>query len=551
LVLAVPIAAWVTSFTIPAFGQSEPPADLILTNGKILTVDDEFKIAQAIAIKGDRIIAVGTSERISRFGGPATVQVDLQQKTVLPGLIDNHAHYMYGASHWENEVRFDGITSRATAAELLHSRVKTLEPGKWLLVLGGWAEEQFLDSQVPFSREELDRISPNAPVMITRIFSKAFLNSAGLVALGLNESSADLPGGKLVRDQSGKLTGEIEGGIFALLNKLPSSTLAQHIGGVRAITRYLNSLGVTAYLDASWPGMSEPYFEAFRRLAQDRELSVRTFVLANNSPWKPEDVDAVLEKIRVLKPFQGDLWFETIGYGETVYRPLHDSLLAASADPKSEQLEQFRRIITEIAKQGMHLHVHVTLSRSIDAFLSEIEKVDSQRPVKPLRWTFAHLDQVNAAQLERMKKLGMYAAVHSRPSIQGLMMRKPHGAAASNMPPLRLLQDSGVRWGLGTDATMVAPVNPFLTLWWATTGKMVGGTKVTDQALSRAEALIAYTRSNAYLLFQESNLGSIQPGKLADIVVIDRDYLTVPIDEIKDIRPVMTIVGGKVVYRAQ
>jgi predicted amidohydrolase YtcJ len=130
VVYAVPLAAGIISFTIPAFGQTEPPADLILTNGKILTVDDEFKIAQAVAIRGDRIIAVGTSEHISRFGGPATVQVDLQQKTVLPGLIDNHAHYMYGASHWENEVRFDGITSRATAAELLQSRVKTLEEGK-------------------------------------------------------------------------------------------------------------------------------------------------------------------------------------------------------------------------------------------------------------------------------------------------------------------------------------------------------------------------------------------------------------------------------------
>jgi len=551
LAFAVSIAAGLISFTWPAVGQTELPADIILTNGKILTVDDEFKIAEAVAIRGDRIIAVGSTEHIGRFSGPATLRVDLQQKTVLPGLIDNHAHYMYGASHWENEVRFDGITSRTTAVELLQSKVEAIEPGKWLLVLGGWAEEQFLDSQVPFSREELDRISPNAPVMITRIFSKAFLNSAGLAALGLNEGSTDLPGGKLVRDQGGKLTGEIEGGIFALLNMLPSSTLAQHINGVRAITRYLNSQGVTAYLDASWPGMSEPYFEAFRRLAQDRELSVRTFVLANNSPWKPEDVDAVLEKIRLLKPFQGDLWFETIGYGETVYRPLHDSLLATSADPKPEQLEQFRRIITEIAKQGMHLHVHVTLTKSIDAFLSEVEKVHSQHPIKPLRWTFAHLDQVDAAQLERMKKLGMYAAVHSRPTIQGLMMRKPHGAAATSMPPLRLLQDSGLRWGLGTDGTMVSPINPFLTLYWAVTGKMVGGAKVTDQTLSRAEALIAYTRSNTYLLFQESNLGSIQPGKLADIVVIDRDYLTVPMDEIKEIRPLMTIVGGKVVYRAQ
>jgi predicted amidohydrolase YtcJ len=177
----------------------------------------------------------------------------------------------------------------------------------------------------------------------------------------------------------------------------------------------------------------------------------------------------------------------------------------AKSEPEDVLLEEIR-----IRYSG-----HVVAAHDLDIFYNiwrdsdPLGQTGSKCLLKPLRWTFAHLDQVNAAQLERMKKLGMYAAIHSRPSIQRFLMRATHGATAGNMPPLRLVQDSGVRWGWGRMQRWLPSVNPFLTLWWATTGKMVGGTKVTDQALSRAEALIPYTRSNAYLLFQESNLGSI------------------------------------------
>jgi hypothetical protein len=161
------------------------------------------------------------------------------------------------------------------------------------------------------------------------------------------------------------------------------------------------------------------------------------------------------------------------------------------------------------------------------------------------------VNQINAAELDRMKRLGMYAAVHPWAVINGAIMHEGFGDGADDMPPLRTIQNSGIMWGLGSDGTAANQTRPFTTLYFAVTGKMAGGRKVIQQTISREDALIATTRRNAYFLFQEDNLGSIQPGKLADLVVLDRDYLTVPADQIKDIRPQMTIVGGRTVYEAK
>ena len=196
----------------------------------------------------------------------------------------------------------------------------------------------------------------------------------------------------------------------------------------------------------------------------------------------------------------------------------------------------------------MPLHVHATIENTITAFLDQIEQVNREYPIKGLRWTLAHVDQINASHLERMKKLGMSAAVHTRPTIMGQIYNRAHGDRSYDMPPLKLVQDSGIVWGLGSDTFEVNQYRPFTTLWLAVTGKMVGGATVLRQTISREDALIAHTRQNAYLVFQENNLGSIQAGKLAYLVVLDRDYLTIPADRIKDIQPVLTMAGGRIVY---
>ena len=198
----------------------------------------------------------------------------------------------------------------------------------------------------------------------------------------------------------------------------------------------------------------------------------------------------------------------------------------------------------------MFLNAHVEMENAIDAYLTELEAVNKVEPIKGLRWVLSHLDQVTDAQLERMKRLGMSAQIHSRPLIQGALMHKVHGEKAWDMPPFRRIQDSGIHWGLGSDATAVTTSNPFYTLSLAVTGKMIGGREVNRQTITREEALIAHTRANARFLFQEGDLGSLAHGKYADLLVLDRDYLTVPADEIKDIKPLLTMVGGKVVYEA-
>jgi hypothetical protein len=196
----------------------------------------------------------------------------------------------------------------------------------------------------------------------------------------------------------------------------------------------------------------------------------------------------------------------------------------------------------------MPLHVHANLDDTIGAFLDQIERIHETYPIKNLRWTLAHFNQPKPSHLERMKNLGMYAAVHPWAVVNGGIQHRAYGDAAFDMPPLRMIQDSGIVWGLGSDGSRANQILPFTTLGYAVTGKMVGGAEVLRQTIGREDALIAHTRKNAYFVFQESNLGAIQPGKLADLVVLDRDYLTVPADEIQDITAVLTMVGGRIVY---
>jgi hypothetical protein len=261
-----------------------------------------------------------------------------------------------------------------------------------------------------------------------------------------------------------------------------------------------------------------------------------------------DGVNRAIQQLAGMKLFQGDSHIDNVFFGESVYSPLHDPMFATKSAPQPDQLEAWRKIAMAIAQAGMPLHVHAELSTTIDAFLDQIEAVNKEHPIKNLRWALAHVNQINASQLERMKKLGMYAAVHPWAVINGGIMHEGFGDSASDMPPLATIQNSGIVWGLGTDGTAANQTLPFTTLSFAVTGKMAGGAKVIRQTISREDALIAHTRKNAYFVFQENNLGSIQAGKLADLVVLDRDYLTIPADQIKDIKPVMTVVGGRIVY---
>src|SRR5579872_4532003 len=534
-----------------SLGAQQAAPDQILSNGKIITVDDRFTVAQAVAIRGNRIVAVGRNQEIAALGGPSTRRIDLAGRAVVPGLIDNHMHLLRAASTWVKEVRWDGVGSRKQATDLLRARVKAAKAGEWIYNMGGWTHQQFADDPRPFTREELDQIAPDNPVALQESYYQFFLNSRALQELGIEAGQPDptpFVKGSIVRDASGKPTGIIRGDIPAtrpVQARLPKVPPAELEAATEALLKDMNQAGLTSI---GVPGCIADVLQILEKWKTAERLNLRTFCIEGNAPSTPEQVDQYLPQISKLKVFQGDSFIDNIFFGESVYGPLHDPMFALQSNPPADQLEQWRRLAMEIAKNGLPLHVHAELHTTIDAFLDQIEAINKEHPIKGLRWTLAHVNQINAAELDRMKRLGMYAAVHPWAVINGGIMHEGFGDGADDMPPLRTIQNSGIMWGLGSDGTAANQIRPFQALYFAVTGKMVGGKQVIRQTISREDALIAYTRRNAYFVFQEDNLGSIQPGKLADLVVLDRDYLAIPAEQIKDIKPVMTMVGGRFVY---
>lgn len=530
------------------YAQQGPP-DLVLSNGKIITVDERFTVEQAVAVRGDRIVAVGTNQEITQMAGPNTRRIDLRGRAVIPGLIDNHMHLLRAASTWVKEVRWDGVDSRKEAVEMLRARVKAAKPGDWVYNMGGWTHQQFADDPRPFTREELDQIAPDNPVALQESYYQFFLNSRALHELGIDATDPpQFVKGSILRDASGKPTGIIRGDIAAtrpVQARLPKVAPDQLESATADLLKDMNQAGLTSI---GVPGCMPDVLQILEKWKTAGRLNVRTFCIEGNAPATPQQVDQYLPQIAKMKLFQGDSFIDTIFFGESVYGPLHDPMFALKSNPPADQLEQWRRVAMEIARNGLSLHVHAELHNTIDAFLDQIEAINKEHPITGLRWTLAHVNQIDASDLDRMKRLGMYAAVHPWAVINGGIMHEGFGDGADDMPPLRTIQNSGIVWGLGTDGTAANQTRPFQTLYFAVTGKMVGGRKVIRQTISREDALIAHTRKNAFFVFQEDNLGSIQPGKLADLVVLDRDYLTVPADQIKDIKPVMTMVGGRVVY---
>jgi predicted amidohydrolase YtcJ len=527
------------------------PADTILVNGKIVTVDDRFTIAQALAIKNRRIVAVGSNSDVRGRAGGKTRVMDLQGRTVIPGLIDGHSHWIRAAEH--DELRFDGVTTRKQALDMLAARVRAARPGEWIAALGGWSEQQFTDDPRGFPLAELDRIAPDNPVVLQAVYIHSYLNSAALKAVGIDEKTPNPANGTIEKDAAGKPTGVVRGagGVAFVAGKIPLKDSEAWLANTRKYVGYLNSMGVTGWLDAGGRGMTARHYAPYQHLAERDQLNARVYWTTIRQPATPAQVDKLLPEIQALKPFQGNDYFDHVGWGETIYAPVTTQLLRKESNLKPDDFAQARRVAQALAERGIYLNAHVEMTDAINAFLDMYEAINKEKPIKGLRWSLSHLDQITPEQLERMKRLGVNAQIHTRPLIQGVLMHRVHGDKAYTMPPFRMIQDSGILWGLGSDATAVTTSNPFYNLSFAVTGKMVGGHKVNHQTVTREEALIAHTRSNAVIVFQEGNLGSLAPGKYADLLVLDRDYLTVPEDDIKDLKPVITMVGGRVVYEAK
>ena len=549
------LLAGVLAFVWAATAHAQvPAADFVLLNGKVVTVDPRFDIVQAIAVRGDRIVATGTTPQIRAMAASGARVIDLQGRTVIPGLIDNHGHYARAAQTWLREARLDGVLSRSDALEKLRARAKTVKPDDWVLVIGGWSEGQFADDPRGFTREELDRLVPEHPVYLQVNYSHAYVNSAALAAAGIDEHTQDPRGGKIERDANGRLTGRLDGAgaYMPVFRQIPPPPPEQAIAGATALLGDLNRVGITALGDVGGYNFSPDFYKPFDALRRENELTVRVYNTVWGDVHTSDEVTAWLPQIPKIKPFHGDDLRDTVGYGETMYVPLHEGPVDSGAPPPAADLAQFRRVATAVAEAGLYAHIHAHYHARISAFLDVIESINKDvRALRPYRWTIVHAEGVTAEDLERMRRIGMMVSINNWPTVGYEDQHAALGERIYASPPLKLIRESGLLWGIGTDATVVAPINPFFGLYWLVTGKSLSGQVATHDTVSRDEALIAWTRSNAHFFFRENELGSIEPGKLADFVVLDKDYMTVPADTIRDIKPAMTIVGGKIVYTAR
>jgi len=513
---------------------------LVLVNGKIVTVDDQFGVHQAVAVDGERITAVGPDAAVRAHAGPGAAVVDLGGKTVIPGLIDNHNHFVRATEHVE--VRLEGVRTRAGALGVLERRAAGLAPGQWLLTLGGWHEDQWEGDRAGLTLAELDAVAGGHPAFIQAQYDHVCVNTAWLDAMGVPP------------DADTRTTGQVGGGLIALNQAAAGFPAADPAEGVRAAMAYYNSLGLTTVFDPGGVGVTGTAYAAIAAMAARGELTLRVCTTLGDSKnsSSASEARALADLITAKKPFTGDQWYDQIAVGEIYHAPFHWDHAASPPQPSAPAIEAAAGILRAAAQSGWPVQTHSVTTQCLDLVFDAYERVNRDRAIRPLRWSVTHAEGITAAHLDRARRLGVTIQLRSQ-SVVGNQRRviAAYGAAAARrMPPLRLVQDSGLTWGLGTDGTRAAQINPFITLWWAVTGRSLGGDRVLDEPVTREQALVAHTRSNARLMFRENDLGAIAPGLLADMVVLDRDYLTVPEEEIRDIRPVATIVAGQLVYGA-
>ncbi len=270
--------------------QSLAP-DLILSNGKVITVDERFTIAQAVAVRGERIVAVGTNQDIARLAGPNTRRIDLHGRAVIPGLIDNHMHLLRAAATWTRETRFDGLESRKKAVELLRASAKAAGPGEWVYNIGGWTHQQFTDDPKPFSREELDKIAPDNPMALQESYYQVDLNSKALALLKIEAKTPDPAGfqpGWIVRDAAGAPTGIVMGdiaGTRAVSSKLPRVAPDHLEASAKVLVDDMNRAGVTA---VGVPGCEQAALDIFQKWKEQGKLGVRIYCIEGNAATTPE-----------------------------------------------------------------------------------------------------------------------------------------------------------------------------------------------------------------------------------------------------------------------
>jgi len=531
---------------LPTAAPAQAP-DAVLVNGKIVTLDRQSTVAEAIAVRDGRILAVGRTADIQPLAQGATRVVDLAGRTVIPGLIDSHMHAIRAALFYATEVNWIGAHSIPEAMERIHAKASASKPGDWIIVAGGWTPQQFAEKRRP-TQAELVAAAPNNPVYIQLFYSAALLTPAGFQALNIASDADVPPRGKIERGPDNAPTGWISGDnptISGLFDKLPLPTFEQSVEGTKQFFRELNRLGLTGVSDPGGFNLTAASYQPLFRVWRDRELTVRViYSLFAQRPGKELEDYQMLTQL--LPMGFGDDMLRFNGIGENVAWGMYNN-----DNPSEAQKQQYYEIAKWAAARRMTVTQHWNNNISAHHLLDVLERVNRETPIAPLRWSIAHLNDASAENLQRMKALGVGWLMQDAMYFNGETFVRERGNEAMRVtPPLNTARNIGLAIGGGTDAHRVMSYNPMVSLQWMVDGKTVGGmpTRSADEMPTREQALRFYTQGSAWFTHDDDKRGSLEAGRLADLAVLTKDYLTVPTEEIGGIESLLTMVGGRVVY---
>ena len=548
-----------------SWAQSPPdpatnPADLILYNARIATQDNKRTFVKALAIKDNRFLTVGTEKEVMAYRGDNTQVINLNRRTVIPGLNDSHTHLIRGGLNYNMELRWDGVPSLADALQMLKEQARRTPAPQWVRVIGGWNEFQFAERRMP-TLAEINAVSQDVPVFILNLYNRALLNGAALRALGIDRNTTPPPNSVIERDSNGNPTGMLIAKpnatiLYAAIAQGPVLGLEDQINSSRHYMREMNRLGITSVIDAGGGGQNYPDdYQIIDRLHKDGLMTVR--IAYNLFTQNPGEEEADFERwINIASPGQGDDFYRLNGAGEMLVFSAADfeDFTEPRPDLAAKMESELTGVIRLLAENEWPFRLHATYDESISRFLNVFENVSREVPFEGMHWILDHAETISDRNLERVKALGGGIAIQHRMAYQGEYFVDRYGAeAAKHTLPIKKMMAMDIPVSGGTDGTRVASYNPWVGLYWLVSGKTVGGTSIYPEAnrLDRMDALITYTTAAAWFSNQEGNKGSIVPGQLADLAVLSEDYFSVPADRIKHLESVLTIVDGKPVYATE
>lgn len=534
------------------------PADLVLTNGAIATMDPTRPSADCLAIVGERIVAVGSREAVAKWTGSNTRVIDVGGRRVIPGLNDSHLHLIRAGLNYAFELRWEHVKSLAKALDLLRAQASRTPPGHWVRVVGGWSEFQFEERRMP-TLEEINEATGQTPAFVLHLYHCVLLNQAAVRAAGFTKATPDPPGARIERDADGEPTGWLVATpnanlLYSTLAKAPKLEAKAGAQSTRQFMREMNRLGVTSCGDAGGGSQRFPEdYAVIEQLHRDGEVTVRiAYSLFTQRPGK--ELEDFENWIKSSVPGQGDDWLRHNGAGEMLVYSAADfeNFLEPRPDLPSKMEVELEAVVSRLVAAGWPFRLHATYDESISRFLDVLEGIARNTPFNGLRWWFDHCETISKRNIARVKALGGGIAIQHRLAYQGEHFHERYPQEAGRAPPFAAIRAAGIPASLGTDATRVASYNPWVAMHWATTGKTVGGSahRQGHERLSRLEALAWMTRQAAWFTGDDDRKGVLREGYLADIAVLDLDFLSAPDDQLPQTQSLLTIAGGKIVHAA-